>query len=82
MKPTLTVSVNLATRKAMYKPSVYNAMKYHLDANTPVEVGVYGLFQVKEDEDISPYFVVELPDGHCCYAGVEQIQFLPEEVDE
>lgn len=79
MKPTLTVSVNLQTRKALYKPSVYNAIRYKLEANTPVKVDVFGLFQVLQDDDLDAYFVVRLPDGHCCYAGVEHIQFLPEE---
>ena len=80
MKPSLTVSVNLQTRRALYTPSIYNAIKYKLDANVPVEVDVFGLFQVRQDyEDIDAYFVVKLPDGHCCYAGVPNIQFLPEE---
>lgn len=79
MKPSLTINVNLKTRKALYKPSVYNAIRYNLTANEPVEVGVFGLYQVMQDDDIDAYFVVKLPDGHCCYAGVEHIQFLPEE---
>lgn len=82
MKPSLTVSVNLQTRKALYRPSAHNICKYRLSATEPTEVDVFGLFQVKEDEDIDAYFVVKLPDGHCCYAGVDHIQFLPGEDDE
>lgn len=78
MTPSLTINVNLETRKALYTPSVYNAMKYNLNANEPVEVDVFGLFQVKEEDDIDAYFVVKLPDGHCCYAGVTAIQFIQE----
>lgn len=82
MNPGLTINVNLTTKRALYKPSIYNADKYGLSSDTPVEVDVFGLFQIKEDEDIDAYFVVKLPDGHCCYASVQSIQFLHEEADE
>ena len=75
----LTVSVNLATRKALYWPSDHNICKYKLNANDPTPVDVFGLFQIKDGEDVDAYFVVKLPDGHCCYAGVDEIQFMPEE---
>lgn len=79
MKYSTTVNVNLATRRALYTPSKYNAKEYGLSTEEPTEVGVFGLFQVKEDDEEDAYFVVELPDGRCCYAGVCQIQFIKEE---
>jgi hypothetical protein len=80
MKPTISINVNLSTRKALYWPSNYNICKYKLSAQDPTPVDVFGLFAVKEsDGDSDAYFVVKLPDGHCCYASVDQIQFLPEE---
>ena len=79
----LKVNVNLVTRKALYRPSRYNADKFGLDAGLPTEVGVFGLFPVREhDGEADAYFVVELPDGKCCYAGVEQIQFIKETEEE
>lgn len=76
----LKVNINLATRKALYWPSNHNICKYKLSAKDPTPVDVFGLFSVKEaDGDADAYFVVELPDGYCCYASVDQIQFLPEE---
>lgn len=74
----LRVNVNLTTRKAAYTPSKLNAVKYNL-VGRKVEVDVFGLFQVKEDDDVDAYFVVELPNGSCCYARVDQIQFIDKE---
>ncbi len=83
MKNSITVNVNLTTRKALYRPSSHNICKYKLSAQDPTPVGVFGLFQViEENEDIDAYFVVELPDGHCCYARVDQIQFIKETEEE
>jgi hypothetical protein len=79
----LVVNVNLSTRKALYTPSRFNADKFGIDAGMPTEVGVFGLFSVREhDGEADAYFVVELPDGRCCYAGVEQIQFIKETEEE
>lgn len=76
--PGLAINVNLVTRKAIYTPSKLNAVKYNL-VGRKVDVGVFGLFQVKEEDDIDAYFVVELPNGSCCYARVDQIQFVDKE---
>ena len=76
MRPSLTVSFNLQTRKALYTPSVYNAEKYELSIDEPTQVGVFGLFQCGDEDGSDAYFVVELPDGRCCYAAVDQIQFI------
>lgn len=75
----LKLNVNLVTRKALYTPSNFNAAKYCLSTSEPTPVGVFGLFPVRErDGDADAYFVVELPNGKCCYADVEQIQFIKE----
>jgi len=75
---SVNIHCNLVTRKALYTPSKLNAVKYNLVGKT-VTVGVFGLFQIKEEDDIDAYFVVELPDGKCCYARVDQIQFIEKE---
>lgn len=82
MRPCLTVSVNLQTRKALYTPSVYNAEKYGLSLDEPTQVGVFGLFQCGDEDGSEAYFVVELPDGKCCYADVCQIQFIKDTEEE
>ena len=76
---SVSIHCNLVTRKALYWPSDFNAMKYNLSTTEPTTVGVFGLFQVKEEEDVDAYFVVELPNGMCCYANVVQIQFIEKE---
>lgn len=78
----VNVKMNLVTRKALYLPSDFNAMKYGLSTTEPTPVDVFGLFQVKEEDDIDAYFVVELPNGMCCYANVVQIQFIKETEEE
>lgn len=79
---TFTISCNLEQRKALYWPSDFNAMKYNLSTTEPTVVGVFGIFQVAEEEDVDAYFVVELPNGMCCYANVTQIQFIEKKEEE
>lgn len=77
---SIHIRCNLDTRKALYTPSKFNAAKYCLSTNEPTPVKVFGLFPVTErDGDSDAYFVVELPDGKCCYANVDQIQFTDKE---
>ena len=56
--------------------------KYGLSASEPTEVGVFGLFQCGDEDGSDAYFVVELPDGKCCYAGVDDIQFIKDTEEE
>ena len=79
MKPTLDINVNLSTRKAILYPSSWHYNRLGLDQGVPVEVGVFGLFQCSENGESCPHFVVELPDGRCTYAQVDDIQFIKEE---
>lgn len=77
---SISIRCNLVTRKALYTPSKFNAAKYCLSTDEPTHVGVFGLFPVTEHNgDSDVYFVVELPDGRCCYANVDQIQFIEKE---
>lgn len=82
MRPTLTVSVNLETKKALYTPGQGHIKKYGLSATEPTEVEVFGLFPVSNEDETDAYFVVKLPDGRCCYAGIGNIQFIEKEADE
>lgn len=81
MKPSMTIDVSFKGRRALYTPTKFNAIKYNLVGKT-VDVEAFGIFQVKEDEDIDAYFVVKLPDGRCCYAGVDQIQFVEDKEED
>lgn len=82
MKSTIEVSVNLATEEALFMPNARQAKHHGLSTTEPIVVGVFGLFQVKEGDDIDAYFVVKLPNGHCCYASIHQILFIEKEADE
>ena len=78
MKPSFEVSVNLATRPALYTPNKYRAAALKVEEGAVLNVEVFGLFQVASDEDTDAYFVVELPDGSCTYANVTEIKFVKE----
>lgn len=74
---TLSMKMHWERRNALYTPSSHNAKKFGLTGVTPCVV--LGLFQIEDAEYADALFVAELPDGRCCYAAVESIQFLPEE---
>lgn len=80
MKPSIDVNVNLTTRPAFYTPNKYRAAVLGVEPGTEIRVDVFGLFQVVSEEDTDAYFVVELPDGSCKYAGVDEIRFDKEEM--
>lgn len=82
MRIPIDVHFNLTVKKALFTPNAFQAKRHGLSTTEPTEVGVFGLFQVKEDDEIDAYFVVKLPDGHCCYASVTDIQFIKKEADE
>ena len=71
---SISMNVNLQTRPAIYTPRVDRP---HLDVkkDVPVNVDVFGLYQVKDDDEVDAYFVVMLPSGKCTYVGVHDIQF-------
>jgi len=80
---SIHIRCNLDTRKALLKPTSFQATKYNLNTSEPTPVDVFGIFPVSErDGDSDAYFVVELPDGRCCYACVEQVQFIKETEEE
>lgn len=76
----ITVNMNLKTRPAIYTPRC-NRPRFELIKDEPVDVDVLGIYQVADEEDIDVYFVVVLPNGKCCYAGVETIQFTDQGVE-
>lgn len=70
----IEVNMSLTTRPAIYTP-VVNRPNLGLEAYVPVNVDVFGVYQVAVEADIDAYFVVTLPNGRCTYAGIEEIQF-------
>lgn len=76
-----TVSMNLATRPAIYMPG-FDRPHLGIKKLEPVNVDVLGIYQVATDDDVDAYFVVTLPNGRCTYAGVEDIRFTDMGVEE
>lgn len=70
----ITVNMTLKERPAIYVPRV-DRPKLNLVKGTPINVGVLGIYQVADEDDVDAYFVVVLPGGKCTYAGVEDIEF-------
>lgn len=70
----IEVNMNLSTRPAIYTSPV-DRPKLGIEKNVPVNVEVFGIYQVKVDDEIDAYFVVVLPDGRCTYAAVDSIRF-------
>ena len=77
----ITVNMNLKTRPAIYTPK-FDRSNLGLKKGEPVQVDVFGVYQVAIDEEVDAYFVVMLPSGKCTYTGVEDIQFLDAGVPE
>ena len=77
--PDIKVHMNLSTRPAVFTPG-HNVPKLGIEKGKQIRVDVFGLYQVKvEEDDIDAYFVAELPDGKCVYAAVDTIQFTDRE---
>lgn len=74
----MSIKVTMERRKAIYTPTV-DKPSLGIVKNIPVMVKVWGCYQVVDEDDVNPYFVVELEDGHCTYALPENIQFVYEE---
>lgn len=74
MAGNITVNMNLKTRPAIYTPKI-DRPHLGLKKNEPVNVDVFGIYQVAIDDEVDAYFVVTLPTGKCTYVGVEDIQF-------
>ena len=70
----ISVNMTLKERPAVYTPKV-NRPKLNLVKDVPVNVGVLGIYQIADGDDVDAYFVVVLPGGKCTYAGVEEIEF-------
>lgn len=73
----LEMNVRQERRRAIYTPLV-DRPKFGMERGKPVECHVLGLYQVTDEDDVNPYFVIELSDGKCTYASPEQIMFVKE----
>ena len=65
-------------RRALYTPLV-DRPALGLTKGVPVNCSVWGCYQVSDGDDVNPYFVVELENGRCTHALVDQVQFIKEE---
>ena len=74
MKTSITASINLATRPAIYTPAC-NRPNFGLIKGEKYDVDVFGVYQIQIEDEIDAYFVLTLPDGRCTYVGIESIQF-------
>ena len=77
----LDVNLNLRTRPAIY---IAPCDRQHLNVKKGESYvcDVFGCFQCTDGEDdINPYFVIELPSGQCTYAAPENIIFADRGVD-
>ena len=75
MAANITVNMNLKTRPAIYTPK-FDRPHLNVKKGEPVNVDVFGIYQVAVDDEVDAYFVVTLPSGKCTYTGVEDIQFI------
>ncbi len=74
---SMNIEMRWQRRRATYLPIV-DRPHLGLEAGVPVPCRVWGCYQVAEDEDINPYFVIELESGKCTYAAIDQVQFIEE----
>ena len=81
MKPSITVNMNLSTRPAIYTPRRHR-LNLGLTKGSPVDVDVFGIYQVADGEDVDAYFVIKLRNGQCAYAAVDDIRFTDMEEQE
>ena len=71
----MTVKMHLQTRPAIYTPRC-NRPELGIQKGDVISCDAFGCFQVTDGEDdINPYFVVELPDGRCTYVAPEDLRF-------
>ena len=74
-----TIKVVCERRKAIYRPK-FDRPSFGIAKGQEILCDVWGCFQCNDgDVDYNPYFVIELPDGHCTYATIEDIQFTKED---
>ena len=75
---TWEIEIKYERRSAIYTPLV-NRPALGLTRDVPVNCEVWGCYQVNDGDDINPYFVIELENGRCTHALIEQIQFIRED---
>lgn len=72
------IAIKHERRRAYYTPIV-NRPALGLQKDVAVVCTVWGCYQVNDGEDINPYFVIELENGRCTHALIDQVQFIKEE---
>lgn len=68
------IEIRMERRQAVYRPPC-NRPELGLEKGEPYACEVHGCYQVTEDGEAYPYFVIELYDGRCTYASIECVQF-------
>lgn len=75
----MTMTLSYERRHATFV-SNYDRPKLGIKAGDTVQCLVHGCFQCYDgDQDINPYFVVELEDGNCTYVAPEDLTFIKED---
>lgn len=71
----MTLKFGWERRKAIYTAPV-NRHSLGIVRGQEVPCRVWGCYQVEEEGDVAPYFVVELEDGRCTYVAPEHLRFI------
>lgn len=75
---TWEIKIKHALRPALYTPGV-NRPALGLTKGVPVSCRVWGCYQAGDSDGMDAYFIVELENGRCAHALVDQVQFVKEE---
>ena len=68
------IEMRFERRQATYRPPC-NRPELNLEKGEAYLCFVHGCYQVAEDGEACPYFVIELYDGRCTYASIDCVQF-------
>ncbi len=74
----MQIEIVLQRRRALYTPCV-DRPALDLTKGVPVECRVWGCYQVDDCDGRDVYFVVELENGRCTHASIDQVQFIKED---
>lgn len=69
------IEVYWQRRRATVTQNRWNALHNHLDEGEHT-CHVLGLFQVANEDEVTPYFICEMNDGRCIYAEPTQVRFI------
>lgn len=74
----MDLNFNMVLREALWRPK-YDKPHLNIKADSIILCKVWGCYQFTDDGYSSPVFVIELEDGHCTSAILEEIQFIEDE---